>query len=307
MQRPLLALAGSALALALAACSSATPETSAGAASDAPLKIVTAFYPLAYLAEQVGGDQVAVSNLTPPGGEPHDLELTPQQVAEIGDADLVLYIKGFQPSVDEAVAQQAPGTSMDASADLTLLPAPETAVDKAPAPGAQDPHVWLDPLNMEAMSTAVAARLAKIRTAASATFTQNAATLSSAMTSLDEQWADGTQSCRSKNLVVSHEAFGYLANRYGFKQVGIAGLSPDAEPSPAKIVEVADFVKTHGITTIYYESLVDPKVAETVASETGARATMLDPLEGLLEGSTQDYFSVMQANLAAVQQGNGCT
>jgi len=307
MRRPLLAVALAALTLTLAACSSTTPAPDAGGTGTAPIKVVTAFYPLEYLAEQLGGDQVSVSNLTPPGGEPHDLELTPQQVAEIGDADLVLYIKGFQPAVDEAVAQQAAHSALDVSADLSLLPAPHEAVDEAPAAGAHDPHVWLDPLNMEAMGTSVAARLAQIRAEAATSFTKNAASLSRAMTNLDQQWADGTRSCRSKDLVVSHEAFGYLAKRYGFTQIGIAGLSPDAEPSPAKVAEVADFVKAHGISTIYYESLVDPKIAETVATETGAQATMLDPLEGLVEGSTGNYLSVMQANLAAVQTGNGCT
>jgi zinc transport system substrate-binding protein len=279
--------------------SSAAPEA---VPSAEPLKVVTAFYPLTYLAEQVGGDQITVTNLTPPGGEPHDLELTPQQVAAIGEADLVLYIEGFQPAVDEAVAQQASSTALSMSANLTLLEGEE----HEGAHGATDPHVWLNPLNMEAMGTTVADRLSSIRADKQAVFSANAQALASTMSELDAAWAAGTEKCTSRDLVTSHEAFGYLAKRYGFTQVGISGLSPDSEPSPAKIVEIADFVRANNVKTIYYETLVDPKIAETVASETGASTAVLDPLEGLAPGSTGNYVTVMESNLASVKAGNGC-
>ena len=284
--------------------SSAAPEA---VPSAEPLKVVTAFYPLTYLAEQVGGDQITVTNLTPPGGEPHDLELTPQQVAAIGEADLVLYIEGFQPAVDEAVAQQASSTALSMSANLTLLEGEEhEGEEHEGAHGATDPHVWLNPLNMEAMGTTVADRLSSIRADKQAMFSANAQALASTMSELDAAWAAGTEKCTSRDLVTSHEAFGYLAKRYGFTQVGISGLSPDSEPSPAKIVEIADFVRANNVKTIYYETLVDPKIAETVASETGASTAVLDPLEGLAPGSTGNYVTVMESNLASVKAGNGC-
>jgi zinc transport system substrate-binding protein len=301
------------LALALAACAgsgSADNSPTPGA----PLRVVAGFYPLAYAAEQVGGDAVEVINLTPPGGEAHDLELSPQQVAEIGEADLVLYIPGFQPALDEAIEQVAADRALNVTEALSLLPAEDHAHEgttgstdeHADQHGALDgdPHVWLNPLNMAAIGDEIAARLSALN--ADGPFTAGAQTLTGSMNSLNDEWATGTAECRSRDLVVSHEAFGYLAEQYDFAQIGIAGLSPDAEPSPARIAEVADLVRERGVTTIYYETLVDPGVAQTLAAETGATTAILDPLEGLLEGSTGNYVTVMQANLEQVRSGQGC-
>jgi zinc transport system substrate-binding protein len=167
--------------------------------------------------------------------------------------------------------------------------------------------VWLDPTNMILIADTVAARLSQADPAGAEQYAANAATLTEKLTALDSEWKAGTTTCENRNLVVSHEAFGYLAQRYDFTQVGISGLSPDAEPSPAQVAEVADFVRTNGVRTIYYETLVDPKVAETVASETGAATAVLDPLEGLEEGSTEDYLSVMRTNLETVRKGQPCS
>jgi zinc transport system substrate-binding protein len=255
--------------------------------------VVAAFYPLQFAAQAVGGDSISVTSLTPPGVEPHDLELTATQVAQIAQADLVLYVKGFQPAVDEAIAQQAADHAVDVSAQLPLL--------------GNDPHVWLAPNNMATIGTTVAERLAQIEPEAADRLAKNAVSLGATMQALDSSFRAGLATCRSRDLVVSHEAFGYLANAYDMSQIGISGLSPDAEPSPARLKEVADLAKAKGITTIYYESLVDPKVAQTVADETGATAAKLDPLEGLTAGSTGDYVSVMKDNLATLRTGQGCT
>lgn len=295
-------------ALGLSACSSGTAAT--GSESGAPVSVVTAFYPLQFVVEKVGGDRVDVTSLTAPGTEPHDLELTPQQVASVSDADLVVYLAGFQPAVDDAVAQES-GDALDAGAGLTRLAATAAQVEEATAEGGPapttDPHVWLDPTNLAKIADSVAARLAQIDPAGADTYRANATALDAQLADLDQAWKKGTTTCANRDLVVSHEAFGYLAKRYGFTQRGISGLSPDAEPSPAKIAEVADFVKANGVTTIYYEALVDPKVAQTVASETGAATAMLDPLEGLAQGSTDDYLTVMRKNLDTVQKGQSCT
>ena len=260
--------------------------------------VVAAFYPLAYAAQRIGGDGVTVVSLTPPGVEPHDLELSATQVAQIAEADLVLYVPGFQPAVDEAVAQQAPDRALDVTEGLPLRAGPD---------GATDPHVWLDPTAMSAIGGAVASRLAEIPQANAASIAAGAQALSSDLAGLDAEYRAGLASCRVRDLVVSHEAFGYLADAYGMTQVGISGLSPDAEPSPARLREVADLVKRDGVGTVYYETLVSPSVAETLAAETGATAAALDPLEGLADGSTDDYLSVMRANLATLMQGQGCS
>ena len=287
---PVLALAAASL---LAACGgSATPSDGSTSPSTGPT-IVAAFYPLAYAAEQVAGPDAIVINLTPPGAEAHDIELTAQQVAQIADAALVLYIPGFQPAVDEAVQQQAGDRALDVTQAITLLPG--------------DPHVWLNPLNMAIIGDEIADRLSTTTPDLAGAVRDGAAALSSAMETLNDEWKAGTTTCANRDLVVSHEAFGYLAAAYGFTQVGIAGLSPEAEPSPARLAEVAKFVSDNGVTTIYYETLVDPKVAQTVAAETGASTAVLDPLEGLPEGYDGNYVTVMQANLAEVRKGQGCT
>jgi zinc transport system substrate-binding protein len=312
------ALAG-ALALVLSACGGsasdggASPSGSGGSASGNPLRVVAGFYPLAYAAEQVAGDAVEVINLTPPGGEAHDLELSPQQVAEIGEADLILYIPGFQPALDEAIEQVAPDRALNVTEALALLPAEDHAHEGDAAHADEgghgsldgDPHVWLNPLNMAAIGDEISSRLTALDPAGP--FAAGAQALTASMNALNDEWAQGTAECRSRDLVVSHEAFGYLAEQYDFAQIGIAGLTPDAEPSPARLAEVADLVRERGITTIYYETLVDPAVAETLAAETGATTAILDPLEGLLEGSTGTYVTVMQANLEQVQTGQGCS
>ena len=307
-------------ALLLTACSgsdTASQTSSAEAASSdsafsQPLKIVAGLYPLAYAAQQVGGDAVEVTTLAAPGVEPHDLELSPTQVAQIAGADIVLYVKGLQPAVDEAIEQEAADKAIDVTDGLTLLPATEDhdhaeeGEDHAEE-GSTDPHVWLDPANMAAIGHNIATRIDTLAPGSATAVDERAADLGTRMDALGAEFRDGLATCEITDMVVSHEAFGYLADAYGLTQVGLSGLDPEAEPSPARLKEVADFVRAEGIDTIYYETLVSPKVAETIADETGATAAVLDPIEGLAEGATGDYETIMRANLAALQKGQHCT
>jgi zinc transport system substrate-binding protein len=315
--RPRLALASiPALALVLAACGSSTADEASSTtspAADPAVSVVASFYPLEWAAQQVGGERVEVTSLTAPGAEPHDLELTPQQVAAVTEADLVLYLAEFQPAVDAAV-EQSPDNAVDVAAGIETLPAEEHAHEEGEEEGdhehaetTYDPHVWLDPTNMVTIVGTIEKRLAEADPDGAATYAANAAAATAALTELDEAWQAGTESCANTNLVVSHEAFGYLAARYGFEQVGISGLTPDAEPSPAAIAEIAEFVKANDVKTIYSETLVDPAVAETIAAETGAATAVLDPIEGLAEGSTEDYLSIMETNLETVREGQPCS
>ena len=293
MSHPSRRLALPALALMavglLAACGgSATPSDGSTSPSNGPT-IVAAFYPLAYAAEQVAGPDATIINLTPPGAEAHDLELTAQQVAQIADADLVLYIPGFQPAVDEAVEQQAGDRALNVTAAITLLPG--------------DPHVWLNPLNMATIGDEVAARLSS-NSSSAATAEKGASDLRASMEALNAEWAAGTSACTIRDLVVSHEAFGYLADAYGLEQVGIAGITPEAEPSPARLAAVADVVRSSGATTIYSETLMDPRIAQTLADEVGVQTAVLDPIEGIPAGST--YEQLMRSNLATLVAGQRC-
>lgn len=305
----LLATLGLAAAAILTGCSGSSPATSAAAAkAEGKLAVVTSFYPLQYAVEQIGGEHVAVTSLTKPGAEPHDVELTPQDVASVSTASLVVYADGFQPAVDEAVAQEASDHAFDVagSADLTLAAPAEGG--QAPEAGAKDPHFWLDPQRYAAVAKAVGARLAQLDPAHAASYASGTSTFVASLTALDTAFRDGLRTCERRQLVTSHAAFGYLAQRYGFTQVPITGLDPEVEPSAQDLGRVADVVKADGVTTIYAETLVEPKFADTVARSTGATVATLDPLEGLTSASKgSDYREVMRSNLAALRTGQGCS
>lgn len=293
----------------LAGCAGVAPPSDA----DERVKVVAGFYPLAYVAEQVGGNRVSVTSLAQPGAEPHDMELTPQQVAQIADADLVLYLKGFQPAVDAAVAQEAGDRAVDVAQGIPPVPTDATLTLSAGAPPSgsdhaheADPHVWLDPSNMIRIAGTVGSRLAADDPSGAPAYDRNRRRLAGELSSLDRRWARGTRSCASRDLVVSHAAFAYLAARYRFRQVAISGLTPDEEPDPATVAQLTDFVRSSGARTVYAETLVDPKVAQTIAAEAGVATGVLDPIEGVPEGSVDDYVSLMAANLEAVRDGQPC-
>jgi zinc transport system substrate-binding protein len=291
------------------------PDTSA--AEPDVVDVTAAFYPLEYVVAEVGDGHVAVTNLTPPGGESHDLELSARDAAALREADLVVYLDGFAPALDDVVAGLGASQVFDVATavDLNAERAEDDHADEEPADeehadedGHGDPHFWLDPTRYADVADAVAARLGELAPAHADDFTANAATLRSELETLDAEFADGLADCASTDLVTSHTAFNYLAERYGLRQVGITGLSPSAEPAPGKLAEVTDFVEDHGVTTVFYETLVDPAVAETLAAETGASTAVLDPLEGLTDSSAGgDYFEVMRSNLASLRAGLRCS
>jgi zinc transport system substrate-binding protein len=271
--------------------------------------VVTAFYPLQYLAQRIGGDDVEVTDLTKPGAEPHDLELSPRQVGRIVDAELVVYLDGFQPAVDQAVAQEAEGRAFDVGTAVPLLPAEEHEhepgeEEHAEAGEGADPHVWLDPTRYATIAGALAGQLARTDPANAAAYTQRAAEVQAELKELDAAFSQGLNNCRRHEIVTSHAAFHYLADRYGLTEVGITGISPEAEPSPQRLAHVAEEARATGTTTIFFETLVSPKVADTIAEEVGAQTAVLDPLEGAEDG--EDYFTIMRANLAALTTALGC-
>ena len=257
-------------------------------------QVVAAFYPLAYAADQIGGARVHVTNLTPAGAEPHDIELTARQVAELQRADVVLYLShGFQPAVEAAV-RAASGRRIDALAGLRL----RTGVgDEA---GRTDPHVWLDPVLFAGVARRIGAALHRPR---------RAAALENRLLSLDRRFRTGLAHCTRRTFVTSHAAFGYLAARYRLRQIAITGIDPQSEPSPKKLAELARLVRREHIRTVFFERLVSPKLAEVVAREAGAKTAVLDPIEGLTpvearHGAT--YLSLMQQDLRSLREALGC-
>ncbi len=325
MRRLVLVLA-SALSLAAAACGDGD---TAGDRRDSELQVVASFYPVAEAAGRVAGGRAEVTNLTPAGTEPHDLELSPRQVDQLQDADLVIYLGGgFQPAL-ERVASRRKGAKVDL---LQALPLEKGVVEAGEAGGhagepeehageetggkggeeqeaGLDPHFWLDPALMEKAVERIQQALVEVRPEDRAEFERNATTYRAELRELDGRYRTALSTCRRKELVTSHAAFHYLAKRYGLSQEPIAGLSPEAEPDPRRLAELTDLVRRHNATTIFYETLVPPEVAETLARQTGTKTAVLNPLEGLTSEQEQkgaSYVSVMDENLTALRDALAC-
>jgi zinc transport system substrate-binding protein len=272
-------LAGLLVALVVAGCGGEGD-------TEATTTVVAAFYPLAWVAEEVAGEDIEVINLTPPGAEPHDVELTARDVERVREADVVLYLGGgFMAALEEAVEGHTNA--------IDLL------ANRAHRRGG-DPHVWLDPTRLGEIAGRIGDGLHEPdRTRA----------LVAKLNALDDDFRDGLSTCRRREVVTSHAAFGYLADAYGLRQIPLTGLAPEAEPGPRALEELVDEVRAAGATTVFFESLVSPRLAETVARETGVETAELNPLEGLSEEQLDtgaDYLSVMRENLAALRQALGC-
>jgi zinc transport system substrate-binding protein len=302
MARRRLGLLASSLALLLASC---TPNEASNASG--PPTVVAAFYPVQQAAQRVGGDAVDVVNLTPPGVEPHDLELTPDGVEAIQSADVVLYLGGgFQPAVEDALPG-AEGRTVDLLAGLDTLPPPTEEAEEGLS---VDPHVWLAPRLYAEMVGDVAEALVRAAPVSASTFRANARGFEADIEQLDRQYQEGLGDCERNIIVTSHAAFGYLATTYGLTQEAISGLTPEAEPSPARLAELKDLVEREGITTIFTEELVSPEVAEALAEEAGVQTAVLFTIEGLTpeqEAAGADYVSLMLENLSILEEALGCS
>ncbi|MFF4876153.1 MULTISPECIES: metal ABC transporter substrate-binding protein [unclassified Micromonospora] len=306
-----------AAATAVLALSAGAGCSTGGAAGADPQRVdvVAAFYPLQFLAERIGGDAVRVTNLAKPGAEPHDLELSPSQVGQVSEAELIVYLKGFQPAVDDAIAQSGGDRAFDVTSVQPLLDATagghnhegEEEHGEEEHGGGKDPHVWLDPTRLAGIGDQLAQRLGKADPDHAADYTARSAALRADLTALDGEFNQGLQTCQRREIVTSHTAFGYLADRYKLDQVGITGLTPDVEPSPQRLAQVIEEAKEHQATTIFFETLVSPKVAETIAGQVGAKTAVLDPIEGLAAGSGADYLSVMRTNLQTLRTALSCS
>ncbi|MDT0411150.1 MULTISPECIES: metal ABC transporter substrate-binding protein [Streptomyces] len=293
----------------LAACSS----TASGTGEDGKLRVTSAFYPLTYLAEEIGGSHVDVDTLTKPGQEPHDLEISAKQTVAIEDSGVLLYLKGLQPSVDDVVAQSSVKHKLDA-ASLTTLEKHGTEVgghaeehDHGGEAG-EDPHVWLDPVRYAQLAKGVGKELEKADPDHADTYAKNTKTLVGKLGELDTDYREGLRNTRTKVFLTTHAAFGYLAERYGLTEEAIAGLNPESEPSLSRMKDLREIAKADHVTTVFYETLVSDRTAKTVAGDSGLRTDVLDPLEGITDKSRgDDYIEVMRANLTALQKALGAS
>jgi zinc transport system substrate-binding protein len=267
----------------------------AAATAGGQKSVVAAFYPVAFAAQQIGGADVGVTNLTPAGAEPHDIELRVSDVSRIAKADLVLYLgEGFQPAVEKAVnSTHAHGVDLLVTQELVA------SKDEEGKP-ALDPHVWLDPILYAQMAGEIGQALDKPHAAAS---------FVARLHRLDRAYRTGLAHCRRTTIVTSHAAFGYLSRRYHLHQLALEGITPEAEPTAKALKSLIQQVRKAGATTIFFETLVSPKLAQTVARESGAKTAVLDPIEGLTPSAVEHgatYFTVMRGNLAALRKGLAC-
>ncbi|KOV13978.1 ABC transporter substrate-binding protein [Streptomyces sp. XY431] len=307
--------------LTLTACGS-----SGGAqGAEGKLNVVASFYPMEFLADRIGGEHVKVTDLTAAGVEPHDLELTAKQVGAVKKADAIVYLKGLQPTVDKAVAGSGSKHRIDATA---AAPLEDHHLAEGHAEGdghdhggdgqsgdghdghdhdgaAGDPHIWLDPTRYAAVARSVGDEFAKADPAHAEDYRKNTDELVGRLTALDQEFKDGLKDVRNRTFVTSHAAFGYLAGAYGLTQVAINGVDPESEPTPARLADVQKAAKENGVTTIFFETLVSPKLADTVAKDLGLRTAVLDPLEGVKDPAKDDYLSVMRQNLANLRTALG--
>jgi zinc transport system substrate-binding protein len=278
------------------------------AASTSTMRVAASFYPLAFIAERVAGDAATVTQVIPSGVEPHDYEPTPQQLTAVyGSKILVGNGQGFDPWVEKSRDQLATQgvTVVLATEGGDLLSAvheeekEEQEQEEHEEEGEYDPHVWLDPVQMVSVASRVRDAFIAANPAHAETYRANADALIADLNALDAHFRSNLESCTQNKVIVSHDAFRYMAKRYGFETLALAGLSPDEEPSPKKIAEVIDTAKREKLKVVFFETLVSPKLAESVANGAGAQVLVLNPIEGLTSddlAQNKTYLTIMKEN-----------
>ncbi|WP_181786206.1 metal ABC transporter substrate-binding protein [Streptomyces phytophilus] len=300
--------------LTLSACGDGESGT---VTEDGRLRVTASFYPMQFLAEEIGGRHAEVSTLTKPGTEPHDLELSPRQTGELADAGLIVYLKDMQPAVDEAIEQSGAEHVVEASEFTSLEKHGGGEHAEEEADGGHeghdhggedggDPHIWLDPVRYAEVAEGVGKAMAEADPDHAAAYEKNAAELADRLRKLDGEFAAGLENRRTDTFITTHAAFAYIADRYGLVQESIKGLSPESEPSAARMKQLQEIAEEDGVTTVFFETLVSDKTARTLAGDLDLRTDVLDPIEGVTDKSKgDDYFEIMEANLGALQQALG--
>ncbi|MDF2873983.1 MAG: znuA [Sporomusa sp.] len=308
-----------AVLVTLAGCGTKTKST-----QSAPdkLKVFATVYPVYDFARQVGGDKIEVAMLMPPGAEPHDWEPTAQDIVKIKSAKLVLYHGAGLEPVDKLLSKDVLATvkAVEVSKGIPLLAGEEDEdedeashqqhdkdkqTDQHKHESETDPHVWLDPVYAQQEVKAIAEALSEVDPANKDYYQKNAERFIQELVKLDSDYQTTLSKAGRRDIITTHIAFGYLAKRYNLEQIGIMGLAPDSEPTADKMAKVVDFCRTHQVKYIFFETLVSPKLADTIAKETGAGLLVLNPVENLTAEEMKqgkDYLSVMRENLANLEK-----
>ncbi|WP_328376902.1 metal ABC transporter substrate-binding protein [Streptomyces sp. NBC_00440] len=305
-----------AVAAGLVGLSACSGSSAAADHKDGKLHVVASFYPLQYLTQEIGGDHVSVTNLTKPGVEPHDLELSPKQTVALSSVDAIVYLKGLQPAVDEAIKQSGVKYTADA-ASMTTLEKHGTEVDghhhttgdndsHSESEAGLDPHIWLDPVRFAQVAKGVDKTLAAADPKHKADYRKNTDALVRKLDALNKQYVNGLKNRTSDTFVTTHAAFGYLAERYGLTEEAISGIDPESEPSVSRMKDLHALAAKHHVNTVFFETIANPDTARTLAGDLRVKTGVLDPLEGITDKSKgRDYLQVMQSNLVALQKALG--
>ena len=292
------------LSLCLMGCTGNTTKKN----KNGKLKVIASFYTMYDFAKKIGKDKIEVTNMVPAGTEPHDWEPSTKDLIELEKSDVFIYNgAGMEQWVDDVLESLDTEelTSVEASKGIKLLKDTDAHEHDHEHESENDPHVWLDPQNAKYEMNQIKKALTKADPDNKDYYEANYKKEAARCDELDQQYKKELAQVSKRELVVAHEAFGYLCKAYDLEQMGIEGLSADDEPDPKQMSEVIEFAKKHKVKTIFFEELVSPKVAKTIAKETGASAKMLNPLEGLSNKKIkagQDYFSVMKQNLSAIKE-----
>lgn len=314
-------------ALATSALLAASLLLSGCGANDGNVKgkinVVTTIYPLFYFAQQIGGDEAHVVNLVAAGVEPHDWTPKSRDLTQANKAQLFLYngagLEGWIGDFLPAITSGSDVRIVEGSRGIALIDGHGEEEDEHGHGeteeaeehhdhGDVDPHTWVSPRSALTMAANVKDAFIAVDPAHSADYETRYEKLNERLVALDARFAETLAPFAGKDIVVSHQAFGYLCRDYGLSQLAIMGLSPDAEPRAQDLLDISNYVKEHGIKTIFFEELVSPRLAETLAKEANVGTTVLNPLEGLTpeqEKAGEDYFSIMEANLQNLQKALG--
>lgn len=309
MKKIIALLSATTLTIALLSGCTGGANSSTKESSD-KIKIYTSFYPMYDFAKRIGGDKVELTNLVPAGTEPHDWEPSTTDIRNLEGADMLIYTgAGMEHWVDKVVdsLENKDLVTVEASENITLIEGNHTDEDASEEEeaSAYDPHVWMSIKNAKVEMETIKNALVKLDNSNAEYYEENYKTNAAKFDDLDKVFTDTLSVLTNKDIIVAHDAFAYLCADYGLNQVPIEGLSADSEPDPAKMSEIIDFAKEHKVKTIFFEELVSPKVAETIANELGAKTDMLNPLEGLTNeqiSAGEDYLSVMTDNLTALEK-----
>jgi zinc transport system substrate-binding protein len=305
-------LVGALAATLLSSCGSTPAEAPV---TDGRLRVSASFYPVYFVAKEIAGDTADVTNITPAGAEPHDFEPSVRDRVDIESAGLFVMNGGVEAWGEKIAPELAEKGMTTVTAGRGAMDLPAASEDHTQgddhdhAGSAKDPHVWLSPKRAKTMAGNILRGYESADPANTETYAKNASELAAALDALDQEYSATLAGCARKEIVTSHAAFGYLAADYGLTQIALSGISPESEPSAESLSRVVETVRTKHIPVIFSETLVSPRLSETVARETGARTLTLNPLEGLTKeeiSAGKDYFSVMRENLSMLSQALDC-